>query len=74
MKRVNIALDDDTHTKAKIISLLKKLTLNEYFKGIIEDAVARDEYIIQKELPQEINSKKGKNHVQTRKQTNKQDL
>ncbi len=66
MKRVNIALDDETHTKAKIISLLKNLTLNEYFRAIIEDAVARDEGIIQKKLPERIGAKKS----HSRKQAN----
>ncbi len=67
MKRVNITLDEETHTKAKIISLLKNLTLNEYFKGIIEDAVAKDEHIIREELPEKVNLKS-----RSRKQANRQ--
>ncbi len=59
MKRVNIALDDETHTKAKIIALLKNLTLNEYFKGIIEDAVSKDQELINKKLPERLGVKKG---------------
>lgn len=48
MKRVNIKLDDDTHTKAKVISVLKDITLNEYFEQAIKDAVDRDKGILNK--------------------------
>ena len=54
IKRVNIALDAETHTKAKIIALLKNLTLNEYLKGIIEDAVSKDQSLINKKLPEKL--------------------
>ena len=57
-KRVNIALDDETHTKAKIISLLKNLTLNEYLKGIIEDAISKDQNLINKKLPEALGKTK----------------
>ncbi|MFH1400562.1 MAG: hypothetical protein ABIH41_03520 [Nanoarchaeota archaeon] len=48
MKRVNIKLDDDIHTKAKIISVLKDVTLNEYFESAIAEAIARDKSILEK--------------------------
>jgi predicted HicB family RNase H-like nuclease len=48
MKRVNIELDDDVHTKAKVIAVLKGLTLNEYFSKAIKDAVEKDQPILNK--------------------------
>ena len=48
MKRVNIQLEEDTHTKAKIISVLKDMTLNEYFDKAIKDAIERDQVILNK--------------------------
>ena len=35
-KRINIALKEDTHTKAKVISVLKNITLNDYLEQAIE--------------------------------------
>jgi len=48
MKRVNIQLDDDVHTRAKVISVLKDLTLNEYFSKAIKDAIDKDQGILNK--------------------------
>jgi hypothetical protein len=48
MRRVNIQLEDDVHTKAKVISVLKDMTLNEYFAKAIKDAVDRDQNILNK--------------------------
>ena len=45
-KRVNIALKEETHTKSKVISVLKNITLNEYFEQAIEKGVERDKRII----------------------------
>lgn len=45
-KRINIALKEDLHTKAKVISVLKNVTLNEYFEQAILKAVERDKRII----------------------------
>ena len=44
-KRVNIALKEDLHTKAKVISVLKNITLNEYFEEAILEAVDRDKRV-----------------------------
>jgi hypothetical protein len=48
MKRVNIQLEDDVHTKAKVISVLKDMTLNEYFSKAIRDAIEKDQAILNK--------------------------
>jgi predicted HicB family RNase H-like nuclease len=47
-KRVNIALDEDIHTKAKVIAVLTNITLNEYFERAIADAIERDKKILDK--------------------------
>jgi hypothetical protein len=48
MKRVNIQLEDETHTKAKVIAVLKDMTLNEYFEKAIHEAVEKDQAILNK--------------------------
>lgn len=48
VKRVNIELSDEVHTKIKIISTLKKITLSEYLQKIVEDGVKKDKEIIEK--------------------------
>ena len=48
MKRVNIQLGDDTHTKAKVIAVLKEMTLNEYLDKAIREAIDRDQGILNK--------------------------
>ena len=45
-KRINISLKEGTHTKAKVISVLKDITLNEYFEKAILDSIKRDKKII----------------------------
>lgn len=47
-KRVNIALDEDLHTKAKVIAVLTNTTLNEYFEKAIAEAVKKDKSILDK--------------------------
>lgn len=47
-KRVNIQLGEDTHTKAKVIAVLKDMTLNEYLDAAIREAVDRDQSILGK--------------------------
>ena len=47
-KRVNIHIDEKTHTQAKVISVLKNTTLNEYFEKAIEEAVKRDLALLDK--------------------------
>ena len=48
MKRVNIQLEDETHTKAKVIAVLKDMTLNEYFEKAILEAIEKDQAILNK--------------------------
>ena len=48
MKRVNIRLKEEIHTKAKVIAVLKETTLNDYFEKAIEEAVTRDKEILEK--------------------------
>ena len=47
MKRVNILLEDDLHTKAKIIAVLKGVTLNDYLAKNVAEAVARDKKVLE---------------------------
>jgi predicted HicB family RNase H-like nuclease len=47
-KRVNIALDEDLHTKAKVIAVLKDITLNDFFEDAIAEAVEKDRDILEK--------------------------
>jgi len=46
MARVNIHLEDDVHTKAKVVAVLKGTTLNEYFAKAIAEALARDKEVL----------------------------
>ena len=46
MKRVNIKLSEEAHTKAKVIAVLKNITLNEYFDKAIEEAIIRDKKLL----------------------------
>ncbi|MFH1174187.1 MAG: hypothetical protein V1725_03585 [archaeon] len=48
MKRVNIRLNDDTHTKAKIISVLKDVTMNDYIESAIAKALEQDSHLLEK--------------------------
>lgn len=41
-KKVNISLSLKTHTKAKLISVLNNVTLNDYLARAIEDAIEKD--------------------------------
>jgi hypothetical protein len=42
MKRVNIAVSEETHRKAKVIAVLKGTTLNEYFASAIEQTLRKE--------------------------------
>ena len=44
-KRVNIGLNEDIHTQAKIISTLKKIPLGEYLEKAIGEAIKKDKKI-----------------------------
>ena len=45
-KRVNIGLEKRIHTQAKVISVLKNITLNEYLESAISKAVEKDMKLI----------------------------
>ncbi len=49
MKKVNIGLKDKSHMQAKIISVVKGMTMNEYIEKAVEKAIEKDKNII-KEL------------------------
>jgi predicted HicB family RNase H-like nuclease len=42
MKRVNIGIDEETHKRAKVISVLKGITLNEYLEHAIAEALKKE--------------------------------
>jgi predicted HicB family RNase H-like nuclease len=46
MKRVNVQLPDDIHTRAKVIAVLRGITLNEYLEAAISEAVDRDKGVL----------------------------
>ncbi|MFO8016343.1 MAG: hypothetical protein R6U32_04510 [Candidatus Woesearchaeota archaeon] len=47
MRKVNIGIEDSVHKKAKIISTLKGVTLNDYLAKAVEEAVKRDEKVLE---------------------------
>jgi predicted HicB family RNase H-like nuclease len=47
MKRVNVQVPDDVHTRAKVIAVLKGVTLNEYLETAIREAVDADKAILE---------------------------
>lgn len=46
MKRINVQVPDDVHTRAKVIAVLKETTLSEYLERAIVEAVERDKHVI----------------------------
>ena len=46
MKRVNIQLSEELHTKAKILSVLQGTTLNDYLAAAIEKQAKKDEGLL----------------------------
>lgn len=46
VKKVNISIRLKTHTKAKLISVLNNITLNDYLAQAIERAVEKDKDLI----------------------------
>ena len=42
-KQLNIRLDEETRTQAKIIAILKGLTLNEYIEQAIQKELEKDQ-------------------------------
>ncbi|GEM_PF-2499792 len=48
MRKVNIGLKDEVHAQAKIISVLKSMTLQEYLQVAVENAVKKDKNVLGK--------------------------
>ena len=48
MKRINITISEEAHTKAKVISVLKGITLNEYYETAISEAILKDKNLLEK--------------------------
>ena len=48
MKRVNIALSEEAHQKAKIIAVLQDKTLNDYLQEIIYEQLKKDKKILER--------------------------
>ena len=48
MKRVNIGLKDNIHSKAKIISILKNVSLSQYIESCIEKKITDDQQVLEK--------------------------
>ena len=46
MKRVNIQVPDEIHTRAKVIAVLKGTTLSGYLERAILEAVERDKAVL----------------------------
>jgi hypothetical protein len=47
-KKVNISLQEDIHLKAKVIAVLKNITLNEFFEKAIEEAIEKNKDILER--------------------------
>ncbi|MBW2971277.1 toxin-antitoxin system HicB family antitoxin [Candidatus Woesearchaeota archaeon] len=47
-KRVNIGLSEELHTKAKVIAVLKGITLNEYLEQAISKALAKEKELLKR--------------------------
>jgi len=47
-KQLNVRLDEEIHTKAKIVAILKGKTLNDYIEEAIVNALKKDESISNK--------------------------
>ncbi|PIY60678.1 hypothetical protein COY95_00540 [Candidatus Woesearchaeota archaeon CG_4_10_14_0_8_um_filter_47_5] len=47
IQKVNIALNKKIHTQAKLIAVLKQVTLKDYFQKAIEQAIEQDRALIE---------------------------
>ncbi len=47
-KQLNIRLEEETHTKAKINAILKGQTLNDYIENAISQALEQDKNLSEK--------------------------
>ncbi|MGV8162900.1 MAG: plasmid partition protein ParG [Candidatus Nanoarchaeia archaeon] len=41
-KQLNIRIDEEIHTKAKVTAILKGITLNDYIEQAIKEALEKD--------------------------------
>lgn len=47
-RQLNIRIDEELHTKAKVTAILKGVTLNDYIEASIKSALEKDKAISQK--------------------------
>jgi predicted HicB family RNase H-like nuclease len=47
-KYFNIGLEEELHTKAKVIAVLKNMTLNDFIEKAITEAVEKDKGVLDK--------------------------
>lgn len=50
-RKINIGINAETHTKAKIICVLKGITLNEYLGKALEKELAKDKHLLENIKP-----------------------
>ena len=48
IKRVNLKLDEEVHTKAKIIAVLRGITLNDYIERALLKEIENDRELLDK--------------------------
>jgi hypothetical protein len=48
MKKINVSISEEAHTKAKVISVLKGITMNEYYENAINEAILKDKSLLEK--------------------------
>ena len=48
--RINIFLEDELHERAKVLSILKKTTLNKYIEKAIEEALKEDKSLLSNKI------------------------
>ncbi len=47
-KQLNIRIDEEIHTKAKVTAILKGITLNDYIEQAIQKALEQDKNLTNK--------------------------
>ncbi|MFA6073379.1 MAG: toxin-antitoxin system HicB family antitoxin [Candidatus Woesearchaeota archaeon] len=47
-RQLNIRIDDELHTKAKVTAILKGITLNDYIEQAIKESLEKDKTITSK--------------------------
>jgi predicted HicB family RNase H-like nuclease len=47
-RQLNIRIDDDLHTKAKVTAILKGITLNDYIEQAINNSLEKDKNVTNK--------------------------